>query len=277
MNKHHTSPFTLGSVDEAQPCCVPAPQLEVRALSVSYGDRKVLDTVSLDIYRGCITALIGPSGCGKTSFLSAINRLTDMLPTAKVEGSVRFDDEEILNAGVDTLQLRRRIGMIFQKPNPFPLSIRRNLELPLREHGVRKPRERSERAEQALRDVGLWNEVKDRLGSSAMALSGGQQQRLCIARALVLKPEILLMDEPCSALDPMSSAVVEELITRLRGRYTIVIVTHNLAQAKRVANYAGFFWMTERVGKLIEFGQSQRLFDAPTHALTRAYISGVSG
>lgn len=277
MNKHHTSPFTLGSVDEAPHCCVPEPQLEVRELSVSYGDRKVLETVSLDIYRGCITALIGPSGCGKTSFLSSINRLTDMLPSAKVEGSVRFDGEEILDAGVDTLQLRRRIGMIFQKPNPFPLSIRRNLELPLREHGVRKHRERSERAEQALRDVGLWDEVKDRLDSSAMELSGGQQQRLCIARALVLKPDILLMDEPCSALDPMSSAVVEELITRLRGRYTIVIVTHNLAQAKRVANYAGFFWMTERVGKLIEFGQSQRLFEAPAHALTRAYISGVSG
>ena len=150
----------------------------------------------------------------------------------------------------------------------------------MREHGIHKHSERSERAERAeraLRDVGLWNEVKDRLDSSAMALSGGQQQRLCIARALVLEPDILLMDEPCSALDPISSAVVEELITRLRGRYTIVIVTHNLAQAKRVANYAGFFWMTERVGKLIEFGQSQRLFEAPAHALTRAYISGVLG
>jgi len=277
MINQYQTPFTLGSVNEALTCCVPEPQLEVRALSVSYGERRVLEAVSLDIYRGCITALIGPSGCGKTSFLSSINRLTDMLPSARVEGSVRFDGREIFDATVDTLQLRRRIGMIFQKPNPFPLSIRRNLELPLREHGVRNRRERSERAEQGLRDVGLWDEVKDRLDSSAMALSGGQQQRLCIARALVLEPEILLMDEPCSALDPMSSAVVEELITRLRGRYTIVIVTHNLAQAKRVANYAGFFWMTERVGKLIEFGQSQRLFEAPAHALTRAYISGVSG
>lgn len=277
MNNHYESPFSLGVINQAAPCCVPVPHLEVRALSVSYGERRVLETVSLDIYRGCITALIGPSGCGKTSFLAALNRLTDMLPSVRVEGSVRFDGKEILDASQDTLHLRRRIGMIFQKPNPFPLSIRRNLELPLREHGVRKPRERAARTEQALRDVGLWDEVKNRLDSSAMALSGGQQQRLCIARALVLEPEILLMDEPCSALDPISSAVVEELITGLRGRYTIVIVTHNLAQARRVANYAGFFWLTERVGKLIEFGRCQRLFDAPAHALTRAYVGGLSG
>ena len=277
MINHYESPYTLGSIDEAAPCCAPEPQLEVRALSVSYGERRVLETVSLDIYRGCITALIGPSGCGKTSFLTSINRLTDMLPTARVEGSVRFEGREILGAAVDTLQLRRRVGMIFQKPNPFPISIRRNLVLPLREHGVRKHSARLERSEQALRDVGLWEEVKDRLDSSALSLSGGQQQRLWIARALVLEPEILLMDEPCSALDPMSSAIVEELIMRLRGRYTIVIVTHNLAQAKRVANYAGFFWMTERVGKLIEFGQCQRLFDTPAHALTQAYVDGVSG
>ncbi len=277
MSNNYETAFTLGSVAEAEPCCVAVPHLEVRELSVSYGERRVLETVSLDIHKGCITALIGPSGCGKTSFLSSINRLTDMMPFARVEGSVRFDGEEILASGLDTLQLRRRIGMIFQKPNPFPLSIRRNLELPLREHGVRKRKELAQRSEQALRDVGLWEEVKDRLDNTAMALSGGQQQRLCIARALVLEPEILLMDEPCSALDPISSAVVEELIIRLRGRYTVVIVTHNLAQAKRMANYAGFFWMTERVGKLIEFGRCQRLFEAPAHALTAAYISGAYG
>ncbi|CAA0096115.1 Phosphate import ATP-binding protein PstB [Halioglobus japonicus] len=277
MTNYSESPYTLGSIDEAVACCAPKPQLKVRALSVSYGDRRVLETVSMDIYRGCITALIGPSGCGKTSLLTSINRLTDMLPSARVEGSVCFEGQEILDTTVDTLRLRRRIGMIFQKPNPFPISIRRNLELPLREHGVRKRSERASRAEQALRDVGLWEEVKERLDSSALSLSGGQQQRLCIARALVLEPEILLMDEPCSALDPISSAVVEELILRLRGRYTIVIVTHNLAQAKRVANYAGFFWMTERVGKLIEFGQCQRLFDTPAHALTQAYVDGVRG
>jgi phosphate transport system ATP-binding protein len=178
---------------------------------------------------------------------------------------------------LDTRNGLADIGMIFQKPNPFPLSIRRNLELPLREHGVRDRRALNEKVEWALTSVGLWDEVRDRLEGSALALSGGQQQRLCIARALVLEPEILLMDEPCSALDPLSSAVVEDLIIRLRGRYTVVIVTHNLAQARRVANYAAFFWMTQRVGKLIEFGQCQRLFETPVHALTAAYISGARG
>jgi phosphate transport system ATP-binding protein len=244
---------------------------------VSYGAKIVLSQVSLDIYKGCITALIGPSGCGKTSFLSTLNRLTDHHPNAHVRGKIFFDGQDLLHDPVNTLKLRRRIGMIFQKPNPFPLSIWRNLELPLKEHGVRDRNERQRKIEQALKDVGLWDEVFDRLQTSAMALSGGQQQRLCIARALVLEPDILLMDEPCSALDPIASAVVEELILRLRGRYTVVIVTHNLAQARRVANYAGFFWMTERVGKLIEFGQCQHLFEAPIHALTAAYISGARG
>jgi len=167
--------------------------------------------------------------------------------------------------------------MIFQRPNPFPLSIWRNLELPLKEHGVSDRSTRQHKIEQALKDVGLWEEVCDRLNTSALALSGGQQQRLCIARALVLEPEILLMDEPCSALDPLSSAVVEELIQRLRGRYTVVIVTHNLAQARRVANYAGFFWMTERVGKLVEFGQCRHLFETPENELTAAFVSGARG
>jgi phosphate transport system ATP-binding protein len=269
--------YTLGDVSQAQPCCMPEPHLQIRDLSVSYGEHQVLETVSLDIYKGCITALIGPSGCGKTSFLSSLNRLTDLIPTAEIQGSVSFDGDEILAAKMDTLALRRRIGMIFQKPNPFPLSIRRNLYLPLKENGVRNRKELKERSERALRDVGLWDEVKDRLDSSALALSGGQQQRLCIARALVLEPEILLMDEPCSALDPIASAKVEELISSLAGRYTVVIVTHNLAQAKRVANYAGFFWMVEKVGKLIEFGQCQSLFEQPESELTAAYVSGVRG
>lgn len=277
MSEEYKTIFTLGKIAEAESCCVPVPHLKVCDLSVFYRERQVLDAVSLDIYRGCITALIGPSGCGKTSFLSALNRLTDLVPEARVAGHVYFDGQEILAAGTDTLTLRRRIGMIFQKPNPFPLSIRRNLTLPLREHGVRDRGVLAERIEQGLRDVGLWDEVKDRLDSSALVLSGGQQQRLCIARALVLEPEILLMDEPCSALDPISSAVVEDLIIRLRGRYTVVIVTHNLAQARRIANYAGFFWMTGQVGKLIEFGQCQRLFTAPKNQLTAAYVSGEAG
>ncbi|MBE0468611.1 MAG: ATP-binding cassette domain-containing protein [Methyloprofundus sp.] len=188
------------------------------------------------ICKGCITALIGPSGCGKTSFLSALNRLTDMLPDCQVTGDMQFNGSDLSDPSLNILNLRRDIGMIFQKPVPFPLSIRRNIELPLREHGISNKKERDSLVQQALQDVGLWAEVKDRLEASALALSGGQQQRLCIARALALKPKVLLMDEPCSALDPISSAVVEDLIKRLRGRYTIIIVTHNLAQAKRIAN-----------------------------------------
>jgi phosphate transport system ATP-binding protein len=271
------TPYTLGEVAAGTPCCEPHPHLQVRDLSVAYGEHAVLDEVSLDIYRGCITALIGPSGCGKTSFLSTLNRLILQTDAARVAGQVLLDGEDILQGKPDLMRLRRRIGMIFQKPNPFPLSIRRNLELPLREHGVRERRRLDEKVERALTDVGLWDEVRDRLDGSALALSGGQQQRLCIARALVLEPEILLMDEPCSALDPISSAVVEDLIIQLRGRYTVVIVTHNLAQARRVANYAAFFWMAQRVGKLIEFGQCQRLFETPAHELTAAYINGIRG
>ncbi|MCX2832270.1 phosphate ABC transporter ATP-binding protein [Microbulbifer thermotolerans] len=276
MNLSEVNHYTLGCIEQRPPCCAPEPLMRVRDLEVGYGDKTVLSQVSLDIYKGCITALIGPSGCGKTSFLSTLNRLTDH-SDARVAGQILFDGQDLLRDSVDTLGLRRRIGMIFQRPNPFPLSIRRNLELPLKEHGIRDRQVRYRKIEKVLKDVGLWEEVSDRLDASALALSGGQQQRLCIARALVLEPEVLLMDEPCSALDPISSGIVEELILRLRGRYTVVIVTHNLAQARRVANYAGFFWMTERVGKLIEFGLCRHLFEAPRHALTAAYVSGARG
>jgi len=269
--------YTVGEVEAGPPCCEPVPHLSIANLSVAYGSTLVLDKVSLDIYQGCITALIGPSGCGKTSFLSALNRLTDLIPGAQVSGGIQFENSELLDPQLDVLALRRRIGMIFQKPNPFPLSIRRNLELPLREHGVRRRKVLEERIETVLRDVGLWDEVRDRLDKPALALSGGQQQRLCIARALVLEPSVLLMDEPCSALDPIASGVVEELIQRLRGRYTVVIVTHNLSQARRIANYAAFFWMQESVGKLIEFGHCQPLFEAPVDPLTLAYVSGLRG
>ena len=269
--------YTLGEIKAGQACCEPLPHIRVRQLSIAYNDQTILDSVSLDIYKGCITALIGPSGCGKTSFLTALNKLTDLSHSARVKGQVMFDGQDLVSDTVNTLNLRRRIGMIFQRPNPFPLSIRRNLDLPLKEHGVRDNNLRKKKIETALRDVGLWEEVKDRLDHSALSLSGGQQQRLCIARALVLEPEILLMDEPCSALDPISSAVVEELIMRLQGSYTIIIVTHNLAQAKRVANYAAFFWMKERVGNLVEFAQCANLFESPQHALTAAYISGAKG
>ncbi len=272
-----SSAYTLGNVAAGPPCCEPVPHLRITDLSVGYGNNTVLDGVSLDIYKGCITALIGPSGCGKTSFLSAINRLTDLIPGATVKGAIQIAGQDVLTPRIDVMALRRRVGMIFQKPNPFPLSIRRNLELPLKEHGVRNRQILADKIETALTDVGLWDEVSDRLDSPALALSGGQQQRLCIARALVLEPEVLLMDEPCSALDPISSRIVEELIQRLRGRLTVVIVTHNLAQARRIANYAAFFWMTERVGKLIEFGQCVNLFESPKNKLTQAYVSGAAG
>jgi len=279
MNTPHCEPlaYTVGNIEPGTPCCQPVPHLRIEKLSVGYGPTMVLDEVSLDIYRGCITALIGPSGCGKTSFLSTLNRLTDLVPEARVRGRIDFEGTDVLDPRLDVLALRRRIGMIFQKPNPFPLSVRRNLELPLREHGAHRRAVLQQKIETALRDVGLWDEVCDRLDSPALALSGGQQQRLCIARALVLEPSVLLMDEPCSALDPISSRVVEDLIQRLRGRYTVVIVTHNLAQARRIANYAAFFWMKERIGKLIEFGRCQPLFETPAHPLTAAYVSGMSG
>lgn len=270
-------PYTLGELKAGTPCCVPLPHIEVKNLSVSYKGKTVLDNISLNIFKGCITALIGPSGCGKTSFLTSLNRLTDLNPDAHVNGSILFENYDIVNSPLDVMSLRRRIGMIFQQPNPFPLSIRRNLDLPLREHGVKEAKIRKEKIERALKNVGLWEEVKDRLDSSALSLSGGQQQRLCIARALVIEPEILLMDEPCSALDPISSGVVEELILKLRGQYTVVIVTHNLAQARRIANYAAFFWMKDKIGELIEFGQCHHLFDSPKNDLTAAYISGAKG
>jgi phosphate transport system ATP-binding protein len=276
MNDAPTT-FTVGNIELGTPCCEPTPHFQIENLAIAYDGKTVLDRVSIEIYKGCITALIGPSGCGKTSFLSTLNRLTDLISNAEVSGSILFEGKELLQNDVDVTQLRRRIGLIFQKPNPFPLSIRRNLELPLRENGLTDRKTLNNKIETVLRDVGLWDEVHDRLDSPALALSGGQQQRLCIARAIALEPSVLLMDEPCSALDPISSAVVEQLILRLKGRYTIVIVTHNLAQARRVASYAGFFWMKERIGNLVEFGQCQQVFDAPRDALTAAYVRGATG
>lgn len=269
--------FTIGQLTEAKVCCEPIPHLSVQNLSINYHQKTILENVNLEIYKGCITALIGPSGCGKTSFLSALNRMLDMTTGATVSGQVTFNGENIYKSDKDLLQLRRRVGMIFQKPNPFPLSIYRNLALPLKEIGIKNKQLIQHKIETVLKEVGLWEEVHHQLDMTATKLSGGQQQRLCIARALVLQPEVLLMDEPCSALDPISSAVVEDLIGSLRGRYTVVIVTHNLAQAKRVANYAAFFWMQERVGKLIEFGRSQNLFEQPQSTLTAAFIDGRKG
>ena len=269
-------PICPPSLDRA-PCCAPNVYIETRNLRLDYKDKTAFQDVSLSVGKGCITALVGPSGCGKTSFLMCLNRLTDLIASAKVSGAIRIDGQDILTRHVDVLQLRRRVGMIFQKPNPFPLSIWRNLELPLREHGVSGKQQVRNEIEAALKAVGLWAEVKDRLNAPAQALSGGQQQRLCIARALALKPEVLLMDEPCSALDPLSSGVVEDLITSLRKRYTVIIVTHNLAQARRIADSVAIFWVQDGSGRLIESGTTKQIFEHPSDPLTASYISGLRG
>ncbi len=262
---------------EKSGCCIPVTKLETRRLSVRYGARTVLRDVSLPMHKCCATAILGPSGCGKSSFLMALNRLVDLIPGASVTGCVLLDGDNILADDVNVTVLRRRIGMIFQKPNPFPLSIERNLTLALEHHGIKDWTRQAEVVEASLRAAGLWQEVKDKLRSSGLALSGGQQQRLCIARAIALQPEILLMDEPCSALDPRASAQVEELIRALAQRFTVVVVTHNLHQARRVSDYAALFWQEEGHGKLVEAGPTEALFDDPQQAETRAYVQGVIG
>ncbi|WP_448265880.1 phosphate ABC transporter ATP-binding protein [Nostoc sp. DSM 114159] len=252
------------------------PLIETENLTLQYGQKTAFANVNLSVNLGEILALVGPSGCGKTSFLSCLNRLTDMIPQCRVQGRIRIGSLDVLNAKTNANALRRQVGMIFQKPNPFPLSIWKNLELPLREHGI--PKEQIDAiVETSLKDVGLWDEVKDRLQTSALALSGGQQQRLCIARALALQPEILLLDEPCSALDPIASGIVEDLITSLRQRYTLLIVTHNLAQAKRIADRVALFWVQSGVGQLIESGSVEQIFEYPQHPLTAAYVTGARG
>jgi phosphate transport system ATP-binding protein len=246
-------------------------------VAVRYRAFTAVRDVNLEIPDCGITALVGPSGCGKSSLLHAMNRLTDLIPGCRVEGSVRDGaGTELTDPVLDVLALRRRIGMVFQKPNPFPHSIRRNFEIPLREHGL--PRALiAEKTEQSLREVGLWEEVSSRLDESAMKLSGGQQQRLCIARALALDPEVILFDEPCSALDPMAAAVVEEHIAALRGRVTVVIVTHNLAQARRIADRVGVFWIRNGAGTIVEEGAVEEVFESAGDADARRYLAGVWG
>jgi phosphate transport system ATP-binding protein len=246
-------------------------------LTLRYGDKIAFEDVSIDIAKGEITALVGPSGCGKSSFLQSLNRLTDLIPNCRLTGEITLDGVSIRSGSTDLIALRRRVGLIFQKPNPFPYSIRRNIEFPLKEHGVKSRTERLEIIERRLVEVGLWDEVKDRLDQPALALSGGQQQRLCIARSLALNPEVLLLDEPCSALDPISSDTVEDLMLRLRGAYTLVVVTHNLAQARRIASKVGLLWVREDAGRLIEFGSAEQIFEQPEHELTKAYVTGRRG
>ena len=265
-------------------CCLPDPglapgccRMTAEGVSVHYGRKKVIEDVSLAMAPGRITAIIGPSGCGKSTFLSTLNRMSDLVPGCAVTGDVRLEGESIFAPGTDLIALRRRIGMIFQKPNPFPLSIRRNIHLPLREAGTRDRETLDGITERVLRSVGLWDEVSDRLDSSAHALSGGQQQRLCIARAVALDPDVLLFDEPCSALDPISSAVVEELIASLRRQYTVVIVTHNMAQARRIAESVAVFWVQGGTGRLIEQGDLEEVFEGTTNPIVQDYIRGGRG
>ena len=251
--------------------------IQIQNLSLKYQEKFAFKDVCLPINLKQVTAIVGPSGCGKTSFLMCINRLSEMIPKCEVLGNVEFSNDKLLSSECCSLTLRKRIGTIFQKPNPFPFSIRKNIAMALVEHGLRDRALQDQKIEEVLRQVGLWDEVKDSLHSSALELSGGQQQRLCIARALALDPEILLMDEPCSALDPLSSGVVEDLILSLKGKYTIVIVTHNLAQARRIADHVAFFWNQDGAGKLIEYGPVPEIFNNPKEKLTEAYFKGIRG
>ena len=248
--------------------------LAVRDLTVQYGSKVALDRVSADMLEHRVTALIGPSGCGKSTFLRCLNRMNDHIRGASVTGSVELHGEDIYAPDVDPILVRRRVGMVFQKSNPFPKSIFDNVAYGLRINRLARSREAlNGRVEASLQAAALWDEVKDRLHTSALALSGGQQQRLCIARALAVEPEILLMDEPASALDPIATQRIEELIYHLKSRYTIVIVTHNMQQAARVSDITAFFWL----GRLVECDRTQKIFTAPTEQLTEDYVTGRFG
>jgi phosphate transport system ATP-binding protein len=250
------------------------PKIDVKTLDVSYGERRVLHGIDAEIQPNQVTALIGPSGCGKSTFLRTLNRMNDIVPGARIEGTVTIDGRDIYAPAVDVVDLRRRVGMVFQKSNPFPKSIFDNIAYGLRINRlVRSSEELRGRVEASLKSAALWDEVKDRLHASALALSGGQQQRLCIARALAVDPEILLMDEPASALDPIATQRIEELIYQLKQRYTIVIVTHNMQQAARVSDVTAFFWL----GTLVEVGPTDRIFTAPREKLTEDYVTGRFG
>ena len=251
------------------------PPLMLDRVSVQYGDTVAISDASLRVRSGELMALVGPSGCGKSSLLATINRMSDGIPGARVGGRIWVGDEDVQQVN-DLRELRRRVGMVFQQPNPFPLSVADNLLFPLAEHGVPR-RQRRQRMAEALAAVGLWEEVKQRLDSPALALSGGQQQRLCIARALVLKPDVLLLDEPCSALDPISSQVVEEMIATLKGRYTLLMVTHNLAQARRLADSVTVCWVDKGCGCVVESNACETVFEHPASPITAAYCAGRAG
>ncbi len=247
--------------------------IDVDRFSLWYGQSQALFDVTMSVERGLVTALIGPSGCGKSTLLRSLNRMNDLIDGLRISGLIRFDEGDIYAPDIDVIGLRKRMGMVFQKPNPFPMSIADNVAYPLRVDGIRDRHVIEERVEGALKQSALWDEVKDRLKASALGLSGGQQQRLCIARAIAADPEVLLMDEPCSALDPIATARIEELIDLLRGQYTIVIVTHNMQQAARVSDNTAFMYL----GKLIEYGDTERIFTNPINQQTSDYVTGRFG
>ncbi len=248
-------------------------KIEVKGLSFYYGDKPALMDISVAIQDRQITALIGPSGCGKSTFLRCLNRMNDTIPGARLEGRVLLDGRDIYAPGSDVVALRRRVGMVFQRPNPFPQSIFDNVAFGPRVLGLHRQKNLADIVEHSLRGAALWDEVKDDLKQDALALSLGQQQRLCIARAIAVEPEVILMDEPCSALDPIATLEVEALMKRLKQSYCLVIVTHNMQQAARVSDRTGFFWL----GKLVEFDDTETLFTRPAHRLTEDYITGRAG
>ena len=262
------------SAEAEEPPVTRSPKMSARDVSVFYADKQALKDVSIDIHDDRVTAFIGPSGCGKSTFLRCLNRMNDTIPSAKVSGRIELDGEDIMSSRMDVVQLRARVGMVFQKPNPFPKSIFENVAYGPRIHGLSSSKaELHQIVERSLKRAGLWEEVKDRLEESGTALSGGQQQRLCIARAIAVDPEVILMDEPCSALDPIATAKIEELIHELRGRYAIAIVTHNMQQAARVSQRTAFF----HLGEMVEYGKTSEMFTNPREQRTQDYITGRYG
>ncbi len=260
---------------QTPPQTVDAPvKIDAERLNFYYGPKRALDGISIKVRTNLVTAFIGPSGCGKSTFLRTLNRMNDIIPETRIEGRVLLDGEDIYAPQLDVVALRRRVGMVFQKSNPFPKSIFENVAYGLRINGMARSRaELADRVEESLRQAAIFDEVKDRLHESALALSGGQQQRLCIARALAIRPEVLLMDEPASALDPIATQRIEELIYDLKKSYTIVIVTHNMQQAARVSDFTAFFWL----GRLVEYDRTDRIFTAPAEKLTEDYVTGRCG
>ena len=257
-----------------------AKRIDVSDLNVYYGDFKAVEGVSMTVEPRSVTAFIGPSGCGKSTFLRTLNRMHEVIPGGRVEGQVMLDDQDLYAPGVDPVGVRRTVGMVFQRPNPFPtMTVRDNVVAGLKLNGVKNKGKLDEVVERSLKGANLWNEVKDRLDKPGSGLSGGQQQRLCIARAIAVEPQVLLMDEPCSALDPISTLAIEDLITELKDRYTIVIVTHNMQQAARVSDRTAFFNLaaTGKPGRLIEMDDTQKIFNNPTEKATEDYISGRFG